>query len=249
MTDIDVQPKVYPPEVAAAVAAIMGEDLYVQKTGKNQFHNYKYATVGALLDKIQPLMAKNGLVVLQTEKSKDFVDNGNVLAVTYQFTLAHKSGAVWPDRPELTGMTACKNSKGGFDDKAANKCHTAARKYFLLGLFQVPTGDDYREALHDGDSDGQEDQAPPPPPAAPLPTGKEIEAFEADLKGRLSAVTDLEGLDKLWQSGVSVRVREIGKADNKAGKEAQQRMIAAFSDKKYEIMNPKGSESDQRKSA
>jgi hypothetical protein len=50
-----------------------------------------------------------------------------------------------------TGMSRCRDSKGGFDDKSMNKCHTAARKYFLLALFQIPTGD-----IDDADSaDGQ----------------------------------------------------------------------------------------------
>jgi hypothetical protein len=89
------------------------------------------------------------------------------MTTRYEFTLAHTSGAVWPDKPAHTGMSACRNSKGGFDDKAANKCHTAARKYFLLGLFQVPTGEDYRESAHDGDADAGGD-APSPRPLPQL---------------------------------------------------------------------------------
>lgn len=161
---MDTLTTVYPKEIAEAIAKVMGADLYVQKRGKNQFHGYKYATVGDLLDKLQPLMAEAGLVILQHECGVDFLDNGNVMITRYQFTLAHMSGAVWPEKPVHTGMAACRNSKGGFDDKAANKCHTAARKYFLLGLFQVPTGEDYREGAHDGDADAQ-DNAPPPAPA------------------------------------------------------------------------------------
>ena len=41
-----------------------------------------------------------------------------------------------------TGVSTCRNSKGGWDDKSLNKCHTAARKYFLLSLFQIPTGEE-----------------------------------------------------------------------------------------------------------
>jgi hypothetical protein len=39
-------------------------------------------------------------------------------------------------------VSTCRNSKGGWDDKSLNKCHTAARKYFLLALFQIPTGEE-----------------------------------------------------------------------------------------------------------
>jgi hypothetical protein len=157
-------------QIIKAISAIMAADLYVQKRGKNQFHGYKYATIGDLLDRIQPLMGEHGLVIFQNELDREFMDDGRVLAVRYQFTLAHSSGETWPERPVHTGMSGCRNQKGGFDDKAANKCHTAARKYFILGLFQVPTGEDYREPAHDGDADGDGPQGPAAQkPKAPPP--------------------------------------------------------------------------------
>jgi hypothetical protein len=123
----------------------------VKKEGNNAFHNYKYATAADISHKIQPLLAREGLVIFQTETERHFVADGAALAITYEFQLAHTEGETWPDRPKQTGMAAARNSKGGFDDKAANKCHTAARKYFMLALFQIPTGD------YD-DADAQEDR-------------------------------------------------------------------------------------------
>jgi len=69
-------------------------------------------------------------------------DEENVIAVEYAFTVAHVSGETWPQPLRQTGVSTCRNSKGGWDDKSLNKCHTAARKYFLLALFQIPTGDE-----------------------------------------------------------------------------------------------------------
>jgi hypothetical protein len=71
-----------------------------------------------------------------------------VIAVEYSFTVAHVSGETWPHALRQTGVSTCRNTKGGWDDKALNKCHTAARKYFLLALFRsrpaarktMPTG-------------------------------------------------------------------------------------------------------------
>ena len=156
----EILPAVYPAEIVTAIAKVMGADLYIQKRGKNAFHGYKYATVGDILDKIQPLMSEAGLVIFQDEGPTEFLDEGNVMATRYWFTLAHISGAVWPQKFVHTGMSACRNSKGGFDDKAANKCHTAARKYFILGLFQIPTGEDFRQAAHDADADAHGDPLP-----------------------------------------------------------------------------------------
>jgi hypothetical protein len=153
-------------EIIKSIAAIMGEVGSVTKAGKNEFHRYAYATAADILHKLQPLMAREGLVVFQTEKERNLSDDG-VLSVTYDFTIAHKSGEVWPTPITRTGMSSAKNSKGGFDDKCLNKCHTSAHKYFHLTLFEIPTGD------YD-DADGEEDKPPaarnrhsPPPPAAP----------------------------------------------------------------------------------
>jgi hypothetical protein len=144
----------YPAEIAEAINAVMGEVDYVQKKGTNSFHGYKFAAVGDLLAKLQPAMARHGLIIIQNEVEHGLSPNGGVMEVKYAFTLAHKSGAIWPDRPVHTGMATAVNSKGGFDDKCVNKCMTAARKYFLLALFQIPTGDDA-----DPDAD-QEREAP-----------------------------------------------------------------------------------------
>jgi hypothetical protein len=137
-------------KIVQAVSKIMNDVGSVKKEGNNAFHNYKYATAADISHKIQPLLAREGLVIFQTETERHFVADGAALAITYEFQLAHAEGETWPDRPKQTGMAAARNSKGGFDDKAANKCHTAARKYFMLALFQIPTGD-YDDADKDED--------------------------------------------------------------------------------------------------
>jgi hypothetical protein len=58
-----------------------------------------------------------------------------------------------------------------------------------------------------------------------------VEKFESEVKEKLKAVADLDALDGLWRDGVSARIREIGTTD----KVAQQRMIAAFTQRKNEI--------------
>jgi hypothetical protein len=102
-------------------------------------------------------------VLFQSEAERHFVADGNGLAITYEFTLSHRDGETWPEKPRQTGMAQCRNSKGGIDDKAPNKCHTAARKYFMLALFQIPTGD-YDDADKD---DAERPDATGKP--APLP--------------------------------------------------------------------------------
>lgn len=135
-------------EITKAVANIMGAVGSIKKEGTNQFHNYKFAAAADVLHKLQPLMAKEGLIVLQSETERSLIDSGNVLQIGYAFTLLHKNGETWPEKIIRTGMSAARNTKGGFDDKAVNKCHTSAHKYFLITLFEIPTGD-----YHDADAD------------------------------------------------------------------------------------------------
>jgi hypothetical protein len=139
--------------ILKAISNIMGEVGSVSKAGENKFHGYKYTTAADILHKLQPLMAREGLIVFQTEKSRDMLMEETVLAVTYDFTLAHKDGETWPVTIVRTGMSSARNSKGGFDDKALNKCHTSAHKYFHLTLFEIPTGD-YDDADADEDKPG-----------------------------------------------------------------------------------------------
>jgi hypothetical protein len=129
-------------EIASAIAKITAECGPVAKRGENKFHGYRYATMGDVLLQVTPLLAKNGLVIMQTETERSMFDEGRVLAVQYEFTIAHSSGEVWSEKPRQTGVCRCRDSKGGWDDKSFNKAHTAARKYFLLALFQIATSDD-----------------------------------------------------------------------------------------------------------
>ena len=151
-----------PTSVAKAINEVMKKVTYVQKVGKNEFHNYKYASDGDILAQVQPAMAEAGLLILQNEAKRDVIANGAVMSITYNFTLAHISGEVWPVLYARTGLSTCLNSKGGFDDKAANKCSTAARKYFVLSLFWIPTGLDEDPDNHETEKTGAtKDKGPP----------------------------------------------------------------------------------------
>jgi hypothetical protein len=162
--------------IATAIAMIMSEIGVVGEGGENKFQNYKYMSYKDMFRKLTPLMGKHGLAVIPTEKTKSLFDNDAVVMGTYQFTIIHKSGEVWPFQPEWTGVSRARDSKGGFDDKALNKCATAAQKYFLKALFQIPSGEDDEDPdNHDGIVQGQRSapqrRAPVPSPSSPQPRG------------------------------------------------------------------------------
>jgi hypothetical protein len=129
-------------QLAKAIADVMKEVDAVAKRGENKFHGYRYATMGDILKEITPLIGRHGIVIFQSETGRAMFDNDNVIAIEIAFAVVHESGETWPHQLRQTGVSRCRDSKGGWDDKSLNKCHTAARKYFLLSLFQIPTGEE-----------------------------------------------------------------------------------------------------------
>lgn len=167
----EVLPATGPGSVIAGIAAIMAEIKPIEKSGWNDFHKYWHVRMQDLSRELTPLMGKHGIVIFQTEEGRELFDNGNAVAVRYRFTVAHRSGDIWPQNPLQTGVSACRN-RGGFDDKALNKCHTSARKYFLLSLFQLPS-EDSEDADADGPADGgKQQQRPQGRRPVPSPSGK-----------------------------------------------------------------------------
>lgn len=164
-------------KVTGAISSVMREIGPVEKSGFNQFHNYKYPKMEDILQALVPLMGKNGIVVFQSEVERETIEDGTVLAVRYEFMIAHESGEIWPWRILQTGVSKCRDSRGGYDDKAANKAHTAARKYFLMSLFQIPTGE-----IHDADRGDNDGDTPGRKPASRSPA-KEAPAKEPATKG------------------------------------------------------------------
>lgn len=137
--------------LAEAVSTITGRVGSVAKNGYNKFQSYYYATMDDIRAALAPHLKELGIMVIQNEDARDWMDGGAAIAVRYAFWLVHKSGAQ-AGPVYATGLSRCRDSKGGFDDKSINKCRTAAAKYFLRDTFQIATGDE--------DAD-QEDTAAP----------------------------------------------------------------------------------------
>lgn len=172
-----------PKEIAEAVILMMVKVGYVQKKGNNTFHNYKYAAIEDVIEKVQPALAECGLFFTQSEIAHAVVAD-SLMEATYDFVLHHKSGAqAAPIRH--TGLASLRNTKGGYDDKALNKCHTAARKYFILGLFQIPTG---LAADPDEDEDRPGQTPAPAPQRTAAPQSKTAANPAEEWAGKQSAV-------------------------------------------------------------
>jgi hypothetical protein len=120
-------------KLAHAIACVMGEIKPVQKSGWNDFHKYNYARMQDLSAELTPLMGRHGIVIFQNEVGRDLFDDNKVVAVQYEFTIAHQSGEVWPERPIMTGMSRARDAPAhaeggqqGLQRPTVEKAHYAA---------------------------------------------------------------------------------------------------------------------------
>jgi hypothetical protein len=214
-----------PGVIAAAIGKVMLAVKNVEKKGTNKFFDYKFARIEDLLFQIQPALAAHGLVITQNEATRELIHN-DVMIATYEFTIGHVSGATFGPLRQ-SGMANIKNHKGTLDDKCLNKCHTSARKYFILGLFQVPAGD-----LPESDSDEGG------PPIRDLLTATkaaidicrtevELNAWKAGFNFDVLSPADFEKAKAHWQA--AVRSKRAAEAAAKARAEADAAKAVAAS--------------------
>lgn len=141
-------------KIATALHSVMEACGYVQKTGKNSFHGYKYAGEADLLDKLRPAMVQHGLLLLPSGKSVTGPDEHGNVTVAIEYTLAHKDGDIWPEKLVAFGCGNDRAKNGSVGDKGVYKALTGANKYLLFKLFQIETGDDPEQddGAHDSSS-------------------------------------------------------------------------------------------------
>lgn len=140
------KPTAYPARVAASIIKITNAIGRIQKEGRNEFQKYAYTRWEDINEKLSPLLAEHGLVIVQSEQSRNLLeenDKGSVLAIVYHFTLINEHGDVWGPI-EWTAIARLRDQKGVTDDKAASKCHTQAEKQFCIKQFKIRT-DEYED--------------------------------------------------------------------------------------------------------
>lgn len=150
-----------PAGLIAALAAAAAEIGPVPKRAQHAFHQYKYVAMDDLMACVTPVLARHGLVITQSENDRATLDRDGAIAVRFDFMVHHVSGeALGP--LQRTGLSKCRDSKGGLDDRALRKASTAARKDVLLSLLGIAPDENEDADL------GEYDR----PARAPAPTGR-----------------------------------------------------------------------------
>lgn len=193
-------------ELNKAVCAVMAEVHSLKKAEKNDHGKYNYVSVDAFKDFVRPLMAKNGLSLLQNEVgfALDTVQSRNgptvVARITYEFTLYHISGEVAP--PERATIVL---PYTGAQTAGAAKSYVI--KEYMKGKFLVSTGDkDLIEGGADADAYKQQEYTEAAPPVEEKQkyerSGIVRDEFERIQKGihQIEQTGNLEDLALFWKN-------------------------------------------------
>jgi hypothetical protein len=129
-------------KIAGKLTKVMATCHYVQKLGKNQFHNYKYAMAADVLEKVNNALVDNGLAAIVTPELVEFKDVTNkkgdaerLATVKTTITLIDSESG---ETLQLTGLGSGQDA----GDKAVMKAQTASIKYAWMLTLQISTGDD-----------------------------------------------------------------------------------------------------------
>lgn len=129
-------------QIAKKLVQVMADCAYIQKSGTNDFHRYKYATAADVLEKVNASLVKHGIAVTAQAELIDLREvttaKGNIERLaTVKTTLTLIDS-------ESGEQVTCSGIGSGQDpgDKSAMKACTASLKYAWMMTLAMATGDD-----------------------------------------------------------------------------------------------------------
>lgn len=123
----------------------------IPRDGNNPYHNSKYATLAGILNIVRPLLARQGMFLVQGTRCEPGNDPGNEVCV--ETTLYHTSGE---SMTTVVALTPRDNSP-----QAVGSAITYGRRYGILALLCLATeDDDGNDASHPPRTEGVHTGAP-----------------------------------------------------------------------------------------
>jgi len=177
---------------------------YVQKTGYNKFHGYKYATAADVLEKANESMVENNVACRVVPKLIEFRDVTTAKgAIEHLATIEASVELIDNDSGETLSLVGIGSGQDA-GDKAVMKAQTAAIKYAWMMSLNISTGDD-PEADEKTDLSGEKSAATPASQNRPAAaksgakTGQNKLIFKAKIDGKYQMLpidqTPLEQLE------------------------------------------------------
>jgi len=129
-------------KLVGKLADVMKKVQYIQKTGFNDFHRYKYATEADVNECVREVLAEQNVILIPNVKNQSYREHVNtkgkteyIVTVEVQFTFYDGDTG-----EQITFTTFGEGQDPG--DKGTYKAITGAQKYALMKAFMIPTGDD-----------------------------------------------------------------------------------------------------------
>lgn len=198
MTTKTTTPKTLVEKLLAVREAVGG---YVQKTGRNSAQGYNFASEAAITEKIYPAFAEEG--VLFYPESRRVIDQGvleyttskggKMLMTTTETKWVATDGV---DRIEV--MTIGQGADSG--DKGAYKGMAGDKKYAILQLLGIATGDDPEETRAD-EKDEAKPAAKAKPAAAKPAAPKDDDPATDEMKAEMVEAAKSVGIDLTTDEG------------------------------------------------
>lgn len=193
------------PELAAAFVTALGQVGTIVRdreakveTTKGPGYKYSYADLASVLEHVRPILAANGLGVVQ---AVDSPDDHHIRVFT---TIIHMSGATMDFGPLVFAA--------GSTPQQAGSAVTYMRRYSLMAALSIATEDDdgqaaqgNREASKRESFDDAKPRTPPPPPDPPVDPTPPVSNEAAELFRSLPGLPD----------ATKAALKEVGAAEGK----------------------------------
>ena len=126
------------PMIYAAMCAVMKDMVAIGKDSTNQQQGFKFRSIDAVYNALNPLLAKHGVFTAPKVLEKTREERANSKGTVLAFTCLRMEYTFWASDGS---SVSCVVEGEGMDsgDKSANKAMAIAHKYALLQTFCIPT--------------------------------------------------------------------------------------------------------------
>lgn len=126
------------PTIYAAMCAVMKDMVAIGKDSTNQQQGFKFRSIDAVYNALNPLLAKHGVFTTPEVLEKTREERTNAKGTVIAFTCLRMRYTFWASDGS---SVSCVVEGEGMDsgDKSANKAMAIAHKYALLQTFCIPT--------------------------------------------------------------------------------------------------------------
>lgn len=180
-------------QIAPALVAAQAALRPIGKDGKNPAFRSTYATLDAIMEGVRPVLAANGLAVMQSVTLPETNADGKLTGITIETLVLHTSGEY------LASYTPIPVAKA--DAHGLGSAISYGRRYGLQTALALQTGDD-----DDGNAAVTQTHRPAKTKAAPQPEpGKRLHESVPD--------TPRDGMSLAKAEGISLKGQRLGDMD------------------------------------